>query len=129
MKTFLVFGNPLVEQDSIALRIIPKLKERFPCYEFRDTDPTENLEHFGKDLWIIDVIHNSDKILLIDNLNKIEETRVSSMHDFDLTLNLKLLLKTKKISSFKIIGISWNMKEDEAVEGVSEMIKKMPSRI
>lgn len=122
MKTFLIFGNPLVEKDSLAIKLIPKLKEKFPNYKFRETDPTETLEQFGKELLIIDVIHNSNKILIIDNLKQIEHTKISSMHDFDLGLNLKLIIQTGKISSFRIIGIPWNMSEEKALKEVSKKI-------
>mgnify|MGYP001559860477 CR=1 FL=1 len=40
----LVFGNPLLEQDSIPLRLIGRLRERFPKIEFTEFDPNENME-------------------------------------------------------------------------------------
>src|SRR3989337_1101492 len=45
MKIF-VFGNPDLAGDNIALRILPKLQERFPLIQFIHKDPLEN--------WVLD---------------------------------------------------------------------------
>ena len=31
---FLVFGNPIIERDNLALKLLPKLKKEFPEIEF-----------------------------------------------------------------------------------------------
>ena len=47
MKVF-VFGNPLVEKDSLVLKMLPELRRRFPEIEFQEVDPTEGLEKHGE---------------------------------------------------------------------------------
>ncbi|TAN57989.1 hypothetical protein EPN15_02395 [Patescibacteria group bacterium] len=41
MKIF-VFGNPDLAGDNIALRILPKLRKKFPLIQFIHKDPLEN---------------------------------------------------------------------------------------
>ncbi len=40
----LVFGNILVKKDNLALKLLPRLREKFPNIIFKEFDPTENLE-------------------------------------------------------------------------------------
>lgn len=50
----LVFGNALVEEDSLPLRLLAALRLCFPSVEFREFDSAENLENEGRDLVILD---------------------------------------------------------------------------
>jgi Ni,Fe-hydrogenase maturation factor len=124
----LVFGNPLIEKDSLALKLIPKLQKTFPEINFIHIDPTESLEQFGKNLNIIDVSPGIKevKILNIENeqdLKILNTSKIFSMHDFDLGYNLKLLKKLKKIDSAEIICIPMGMKEEGAFESVKKILK------
>lgn len=95
----LVFGNPLIKKDSLALKLMPKLKKEFPQIEFIEIDPTENLDKFGRKLFIIDVVPNINNVKVLDlkdNFNQLSTSKLFSMHDFDLGYNLKLLKKTWK---------------------------------
>jgi len=121
----LVFGNPLVEKDNLALKLIPKLKKEFPKIEFKHLDPNENLESEIKDgkLVILDVVEGIDKIMIINDIDKLKVDKIYSMHDFDLGYNLKLLKKIGKLDSVEIIGLPMKMSEDEAFEGVKKMLE------
>jgi len=118
----LIFGNPLVPQDSLAINLIPKLQEQFPSKEFLHLDPTENLEQYGKHLTIIDVVHGIKEPIIITNPDKLSTQKISSMHDFDLTYNLKLLIQAKKIQTVKILGLPYDMKEEKALEWIKYSI-------
>lgn len=97
----LVFGNEIVKEDSLAIEILPKLKELFPRIEFIETDGIENLK--GSPI-ILDVVQGLKKprLILLDELKK---NKIYSMHDCDLTFNLLLLKKINKINNATIIGI------------------------
>ncbi|MEK6918170.1 MAG: hypothetical protein AABW51_04440 [Nanoarchaeota archaeon] len=128
-QTILVFGNPLVELDSLAVRILPQLKKTFPNINFIHVDPTENLQNYGKKLKILDVAPNINEIKIFNlqnekDLDKISTSKIFSMHDFDLGYNLKLLKKLDLIDEAKIICLPWNMKEEEALEGITKLINK-----
>jgi len=122
----LVFGNALVKQDNLALRLIPKLQKAFPEIEFKDFDPTENLEDeiLGFKLKILDVVEGIDKVIKITDLNQLRTDKVYSMHDFDLGFNLKLLEKIGKLKEVEIIGLPQNMSESKALREIMEMLQK-----
>ncbi|MBI5223549.1 hypothetical protein HY990_03945 [Candidatus Micrarchaeota archaeon] len=109
----LVFGNPLVQKDSLALHLTSQLREKFPAIEFIEFDSAENLEDQGRDLVILDVADGIKKVELIEDLSFLEKSPSYSMHDFDLALTLKLLKKMKKLDSIKIIAIptSYDLKK------------------
>jgi len=123
---FLVFGNELVEQDSLALKLIPKLKEEFSDIEFKGFDPTENLEaeiENGK-LHIIDVVQGIDKVIVITDLQQLKQDKVYSMHDFDLGFNLKILEKIDKLKEIEIIGLPQDMDDEEALSQIQLILRK-----
>lgn len=114
MKTILVFGNPLVKGDTLAVDLIPELAREFPKIKFLHIDPTENISDYGPNLTIIDVIKGPTKPLVITNLDELRTNRITSMHDFDLTYNLKLLIQINRITSIKIYALPCDMQKDEA---------------
>ena len=106
MKIY-VFGNPLVNKDSLPLKLLPELKKEFPKIEFIVADPNENFPpNCERDLIILDTVMGIKKptILDLDDFQKNEKTPVSP-HDYDLLFHLLLLKKTKKIREVKIIGL------------------------
>lgn len=123
----LIFGNELVEQDSLPIKILPKLKELFPKIKFKHIDPVENLKNQieEKHLVIIDTVKGINKTQLI-NLKQIKTQKVYSMHDFDLGYNLLLLKKLNLIESAIIIGVPMGISEETAIEGISEFLSNLP---
>jgi Ni,Fe-hydrogenase maturation factor len=126
-QTILVFGNPLVELDSLAIRILPQLKKVFPNIDFVHVDPTENLQNYGKKLKILDVAPNINEIRIFSlenekDLDKISTSKIFSMHDFDLGYNLKLLKKLNLIDEAEIICLPWNFSEKQALENLNKIL-------
>ena len=123
MKKILIFGNHLVKQDNLPLRILPQLKQKFPNIEFKEIDSTENLQQEldeNKNLTIIDTAIDIQEIKTItlktqDDFKKLQLPNSLSMHDFDLAYNLRLLKKVNLINEVKIICLPMNMSEDEAI--------------
>lgn len=111
MKIY-VFGNPFVKEDSKPLSILNALKKKFPQILFEVVDPNENFPPSDeRDLVILDTVSGLKKTQLISfsDLQSVDSTPVSP-HDYDLLFHLQLLMKLKKISSVKIIGIPQNQK-------------------
>jgi len=119
----LVFGNPLVEKDSLPLKLLPLLEKEFPEIEFSEFDAAENLENQGKDLIILDAVEGIEKVTMIYDIDVIKNEKRYSLHDFDLGMTLKLLKKMKKIDSVRILGIPVNYEEKKAFEELKELIK------
>ena len=119
----LVFGNPLLHNDSIPIKLLPKLRQLYPNIEFKEIDPTEDLDKQGKHLTILDTVQGIKKITIIDDIDQLHTNKIYSMHDFDLALNLKLLKKLNIIESIKIIGIPINITEDKAISQISNNLQ------
>jgi Ni,Fe-hydrogenase maturation factor len=120
----LVFGNILVKEDNLALKLIPRLRKEFPNIEFKEFDPTENLEAEIEDgkLYILDVVQNIKDPLIIKDFDQLQTNKVYSMHDFDLAFNLKLLKKIGKLKEIEIIGLPTEMDEEKAITSIGKML-------
>lgn len=122
-KTIYVFGNPLVREDSLPLKLIGMLRKEFPSLEFKEFDTVEDLE-FEKELNIIDSVKGIKKVEIIEDIDKIVTDKIYSMHDFDLGYNLKLWKKMKMIDKVRIYGIPVKIDEKEALDQLCKIIKK-----
>ena len=123
-RVILVFGNPLMEADSLALRILPQLRKLLPDIEFVELDGTESEEiaRYGPDVTILDVAKGIEKPVVIADLDQLDLPRVVSMHDFDLAWNLKLLKKIGKIRSVKIVAVPTAYPDKMAIEKIKELL-------
>lgn len=108
----LVFGNPLVPEDSLALKVAEKLGAKF---QFKILDAVEDIEKEGRDLIILDMAQGIEKTMLIKDLDALQTNPIYSMHDFDISLALKLLKKIGKIDSVRIVAIPKNYGLEKAL--------------
>ena len=93
MKKIYMFGNPLVKEDSLPLKILPDLKKSFPEIEFEVVDPNENFPPANeRDLTILDTVQGikEPKLFGLNDLIKIQKSP-NSPHDYDLGMHLLLL--------------------------------------
>lgn len=118
-----VFGNPLVDQDKLPLKLMSKLAGMFPEIRFVDLDPNENLEDIGKNPVILDTVLDIEDVRLLEDIDKIMDSPRFSMHDFDLGTNLKLLRKMELLDSVKIICVPPNIQEQEALGQIANIVK------
>lgn len=118
----LVFGNMFVNQDSLPLKLLPKLKKEFPEIEFKEFDSVEDLQTEGKNLLIIDSVLGIKRVQLIKNIESITTEKFYSLHGFDLGQSLKLLKKLNMIDEVKIFGVPVKMKEGEAFLQLKKLI-------
>ncbi|AJF59626.1 MAG: hypothetical protein J4224_00130 [Candidatus Diapherotrites archaeon] len=121
----LVFGNPLVEQDSMPFRLLPKLRKAFPAIEFKEFDPAEDLQEEGRNLTIIDSIEGIEEVRVLTDTDKIETQRVYSLHDFDLGLTLKLLKKMGLVDSVTVIGVPMKGSTEKIFQQVKSALKEI----
>lgn len=123
-KTVYYLGNPLVKEDNLLIKIIPKLKKLFPQISFIHFDPTEELKtEKNKELIFIDTVVGINKVIKSSSLNHWTLSPRVSAHDYDLPLQLGILTKLKKIKSLIIIGIPSRGNENEAVREVGKILK------
>ncbi|MEM0333223.1 MAG: hypothetical protein QXX30_02030 [Candidatus Aenigmatarchaeota archaeon] len=119
MKIY-VFGNPLVKKDSLAVKLSKKLKKVFPQIDFEEFDVVEDLKE--ENLVIMDVAEGIEKVEIIEDLDLLENRKIYSLHDYDLSYELKLLKKIGKIKNVKIIAIPFNLNEEEALKQIINYI-------
>ena len=122
IKKVFVFGNPLVENDSLALKVAERLKGKVKNIEFEAVESLDDVEN-KKDLYIMDVAFGIEKVQVIEDLEKLETKQPVSGHDFDLAIELKLLKKIGRIGKVKIVAIPAEYDLNKAVEEVKEMLE------
>jgi Ni,Fe-hydrogenase maturation factor len=120
--TIHIFGNPLLDFDNLPIKLAPKLQKLFPEIDFVITDPSENLEPVDGELIIIDTVEDTEKVTVINDLEKIRIGKIYSLHDFDLAFNLKLLQKIGKLKKVKIFGVPMSGNEENVLEQLIKMI-------
>jgi len=120
VKVF-VFGNPLIEKDSLPLRILPRLRKRFPQIEFVTADPTELL-HYDQDAWILDTAEGITEAVVLEDISKLDLPKRLSVHDYDLTVDLHLLQKLGKLQNVKIIAVPFHFSRNKAFQEVSKKL-------
>lgn len=125
IKQVYVFGNIDIKNDSLPLRMIPKLQEKFPDIKFEVRDPNEEWE-VPEEFVIIDTVIGIKGVKVFETLDKFLSAPRVSMHDFDFLTNLQYLSKLGKIKKIKIIGMSPDMKENEAIKKVSAILRQRP---
>jgi Ni,Fe-hydrogenase maturation factor len=124
MKIY-VLGNPLVQEDSLPLKMISDLKKAVPKVDFIAVDPNENFPPEGeKDLVILDTVKGIKKAMILDlnNFDDYKNTPISP-HDYDLLFHLLLLKKLKKIDRITIVGVPSGEMKEEITDEVKKLIQ------
>lgn len=120
-----VFGNELDDHDNTALQVLPLLKAQFPNIDFLIQDPTESIEP-PADPWIIlDTAIGIDHVITVEDLNDLEFVKGSSVHDFDVYMELRLQAKIKQMPKLKIILVPQGDEEHHAASHVAEILNAL----
>jgi len=121
-----VFGNSDLDKDSLMVRLMPELRERFPGVEFKVEDPVEGLKPPKKGIWVIlDVVEGIEGVKVIEKIDRLVEIRRVSLHDYDVGMELKLLKKLGKIGEVKIVVVGMEMEEKKALGGIVKKLKEI----
>ena len=102
-----IVGNPLVDDDSMPLRLKPLLQKEFPEIEFQEFDPTEEFPEDLSEFCLIDTVKGLNEPAVIEDIDEFLSKKGVSMHDFDLGWNLKLYKKAGKLKKITIIAIPY----------------------
>jgi Ni,Fe-hydrogenase maturation factor len=133
----LVFGNRLVKEDSLPIRLLPRLRKEFLKIEFLEIDSTENLQDEvdeDRGLLVLDSVMGIDSVKVLDlsteeDFKKLETPGSFSMHDFDLAYNLRLLKKVRLINGVKVICVPMDGFEDEIFDQLQSTFKKCVAQL
>lgn len=123
MARVLCFGNEFLKKDSLAKKLADEIKVE--GFEFIKSDNADDvLNYSGSDeLYIMDVVENIKKTVLIKNIDDLKGSRICTLHDFDLGFYLKLLKEIGKIKEIKIIGIPQKGDAEEIKKDVADILK------
>ena len=98
------FGNEFVKEDSLAKKIISNIN--INGIEFKKCNSVEDIDEKDfKRLFIIDVVENINEVIAINDIDRLKDRNIISLHDFDLQFFLKLLRSMDKIKKITIIGL------------------------
>ena len=122
IKNVFLFGNINLQNDSLPLRLMPKLRAKFPDIKFEIRDPNEEWD-VPEEFVIIDTVMGIKNVRTFDNLEKFLSVPRVSMHDFDALTNLRFLWKLGKIKKLKIIGLPPDMDEPKAMREITKILK------
>lgn len=115
LMTVFVFGNLDLAQDSLPLKILPRLSDSIPEIKFKTVDPNEEWEA-EENLTIIDTVINIKEPKVFTDLESFSPSPRLTMHDFDAYTNIKFLKKIGQVKNVKIIGIPPYLRENDALE-------------
>jgi Ni,Fe-hydrogenase maturation factor len=122
-KKILVFGNLLLEFDSLPLRLLPRLRKAFPEVEFKELDSVEDLEKEGRNLLILDSADGIKKAVVAKSIEGLEAGKLFTLHDFGLAHYLKLLKKAGLVDSVKVFCIPKNACEEKTFRELCALLK------
>jgi len=109
-----VFGNKNLKEDRVAVELIPWLKKKYPEVEVVWEDPVEGLKPPKDGNWVVvDACQGIDKITEFSSLEKFEVKRRVSVHDYEVAMELKLLMKLGRIKKLKVIGVPMRIMKPE----------------
>ena len=119
-----VLGNPLVDIDSLPIKLLPKLRRLCPVFNFEKLDPTEELSLLenNQDLLLIDSVIGIDKVTIFHDLDFFAYSPRVTVHDYDLPINLKLMQKLGKIKKFTIIGVPANGNKQKILNEIINLL-------
>lgn len=114
----LVFGNPLIREDSTPLKLVPKLRKKFPGLEFTEFDPSESIESQGSELYIIDTVEGIRSPKVFEDESVFERPPHFSLHDADLAFSLKFMRKLGMLKKLVVFGLPKNISEEKALKSL-----------
>lgn len=120
--TVFVFGNPDLPEDSLPIRLLPKLKEKVPDIDFQIKDPNEDW-NIPDEMILIDTVTGIDRVTVFSDLDRFMNAPRLTMHDFDLGSYLKYLEKLGKLKNIQIIGVSPDAREDASLQQIITILQ------
>ena len=116
----LVFGNPYLEYDSLAVKVAKEMKDSADFVIC--TSPEQIMEE--KFDYIMDAVDGIDTVRVFDNLKLLNPHRMFSLHDFDVTFFLSLMERLGKVDKVKIIGIPMEFNKEKAKAKVKDILTR-----
>lgn len=122
----LVFGNPYLRFDSLALEVAKEIKLK--DVEFVTCSSPEQIMQEEFDC-ILDVVEGITDVITFSDLKMLNPHRMFSLHDFDVTFFLGLMERLGKLDKVHIIGIPMNYNKEQAIKEVENKITEIEGHL
>jgi Ni,Fe-hydrogenase maturation factor len=123
MLTVLCFGNPYVDEDNLAIEIAQELKiDHVEFKILQNPDDILNYKDHDK-LYLMDVFRNLDDLIVVNDIDKLAENKIFSLHDFDLGFFLKLMKETGELKEVIIIGLPNDGNKFELKQKIKDLME------
>lgn len=105
MIPVLVFGNPYMEADNLAVSLAQEINvEGFDFRVLQNPDEVLNYKDYEQVI-ILDVFKDIKEVIVVKDIEQLKQNNIYSMHDFDLSFFLKMMKQTGNLREVIIIGI------------------------
>ncbi len=123
MKVY-ILGNPDLKEDNLACKIAEKFKGKINNLDFIIVNLNEDLPFVNEEkVIILDTINGINNIEIINDVDKFILSPRNSVHDFDLSYQLKYLKKLGKLKQISIIGLPQNIEVDYVL--IQSILRKL----
>ncbi|MBI4414802.1 MAG: hypothetical protein HY566_01010 [Candidatus Kerfeldbacteria bacterium] len=119
-----VFGNPDLPHDALPIRILDRLRTRFPGVRFEEKDPNEEWD-VPEHLVVLDTVKGIEGVMVFRGLESFTSSPRVSMHDFDALTQLRFLQKLRKFKTVTVVGVSPELDERHAFHAVEEALQRL----
>jgi Ni,Fe-hydrogenase maturation factor len=103
-----VFGNEHVAEDNRAIEVAGELQNKVTGVSFIFVGPNEDVPFADEPrVFILDTVQGIEDVALVegDEIDRLVLSPRGSVHDFDLTFQLRYLKKLDKLGRVTVIGI------------------------
>jgi Ni,Fe-hydrogenase maturation factor len=107
MKVY-VFGNEYVAEDRRAIEVARELEDTIEGMSFVFVNPNEDVPFVNeRHVVILDTVQGLKDVAMVkgDQIDRLTLSPRGSVHDFDLTFQLRYLKKLGKLGEVTLIGI------------------------
>lgn len=113
-----------MKNDSLPISLLPSLKEKFPNVEFIETDPADIDVEKGE-LIILDTAKGIKEVTLLDDVDKLENDNMLSLHGLGLAEQLALMKAAGRTVRLKIICVPEKIPQKKALEDIAKILKSI----
>lgn len=118
----LVLGNPLLEEDSLPLKLLPVLRKEFPSIDFDEADPADIDSEKGQ-VVVIDTAKGVKDVVLLEDMDRLQNYKLISAHGLGLAEMLALMKAAGKQVQVKVICVPRGMRESKALAEVTKALR------
>ncbi len=120
----LLFGNPALPEDNLALKV-GKLLEGKGHGVLALEDPLGLVDVDLAEYVILDVALGTDEPRLLEDVDRLVLGRLSSLHDLDMAYMLKLLKELGTLGTLRIIALPQHGEAETLLPKVERLLRKL----